>query len=545
MLFASIVIDLGTAPEQPPDPRQLGRCGGPRRRHEDARRRLQTSASPPPSTAARSTAPRWRRHHPHRQRDAAQLPGDQQLATTRSPIAASSASTTRAPPQPYISRDIPTVCNPRNALGHTAGRLRLPGRRRHPLQHLRPDLGDKCNVVVVSGVDDDELRVRPGRRHQPGLVRHGHVGGVQRPVRPAAQRAGRPRGPDRPHRQHVGCRRHGDARRRARDPRRLRPGAPARRPGLPRPELHLDDVQRLRRSVGRGDRHAAGHAGGARHRHRHRLGPDEHRLDRWRDHAHDQQADRAPRPASSWLPGSPWPVAPTRRHAARRLDAHPADEQRDRPQRGLRTTRSPAARSRRRTCSPSRRATKATGGIVRYTGINTASPIDLSSTNNSGATSNTSVIAQHDHHDRPAGRGPGLLRDDGPHDLHGARRHDRGVRPSRTARAPLPGPTHRGRGGHAGDDRRDRQQDGHGRGRRPVGRPADRDQACGRRHVRHELSRRPGQVDPDRLHRHGRRDRPRSPTTRRIRTGPAPCTTARTSGRRSTASTTLAAPAPT
>jgi hypothetical protein len=58
---------------------------------------------------------------------------------------------TSTPPQPYISRDIPVVCNPRMALGHTpiASDFKGAGPTRYSL--CRPDLGDKCNVVVVEG----------------------------------------------------------------------------------------------------------------------------------------------------------------------------------------------------------------------------------------------------------------------------------------------------------------------------------------------------------------------------------------------------------
>lgn len=58
---------------------------------------------------------------------------------------------TSTPPQPYVSRDIPIVCNPRMALAHTpvAADFKGAGPTRYSI--CRPDLGDKCNVVVVTG----------------------------------------------------------------------------------------------------------------------------------------------------------------------------------------------------------------------------------------------------------------------------------------------------------------------------------------------------------------------------------------------------------
>jgi hypothetical protein len=54
------------------------------------------------------------------------------------------------PPQPYISRDVPVVCNPRNALGHTAVAADFKGAGPTRWSICRPDLGDKCNVVYLT-----------------------------------------------------------------------------------------------------------------------------------------------------------------------------------------------------------------------------------------------------------------------------------------------------------------------------------------------------------------------------------------------------------
>lgn len=55
-----------------------------------------------------------------------------------------------SPPKPYISRDIPAVCNPRGALGHTAVAGDFQGAGATRFSICNPSLGDKCNVVVVS-----------------------------------------------------------------------------------------------------------------------------------------------------------------------------------------------------------------------------------------------------------------------------------------------------------------------------------------------------------------------------------------------------------
>ena len=56
------------------------------------------------------------------------------------------------PPQAYVSRDVPSVCNPRGALGHTPAVSDFTlgtGDTRYSV--CRPDLGDKCNTVSISG----------------------------------------------------------------------------------------------------------------------------------------------------------------------------------------------------------------------------------------------------------------------------------------------------------------------------------------------------------------------------------------------------------
>lgn len=57
---------------------------------------------------------------------------------------------TQNPPQPYIGRDIPVVCNPRMALGHTPVAADFKGAGPTRYSNCRPDLGDKCNVVYIS-----------------------------------------------------------------------------------------------------------------------------------------------------------------------------------------------------------------------------------------------------------------------------------------------------------------------------------------------------------------------------------------------------------
>lgn len=57
-----------------------------------------------------------------------------------------------SPPKPFISRDVPLVCDPKSALGHTppvAGDFAGSGSTR--FSSCDPAGGDKCNVVVVQG----------------------------------------------------------------------------------------------------------------------------------------------------------------------------------------------------------------------------------------------------------------------------------------------------------------------------------------------------------------------------------------------------------
>lgn len=55
---------------------------------------------------------------------------------------------------PYISRDVPGVCNPRNALGHAAAAADFRGAGSTRYSACDPALGDKCNVVRVTGSID-------------------------------------------------------------------------------------------------------------------------------------------------------------------------------------------------------------------------------------------------------------------------------------------------------------------------------------------------------------------------------------------------------
>lgn len=56
-----------------------------------------------------------------------------------------------SPPQPYVSRDVPSVCNPRNALGHTPTAADFQGTGETRFSACDPALGDKCNVVFLMG----------------------------------------------------------------------------------------------------------------------------------------------------------------------------------------------------------------------------------------------------------------------------------------------------------------------------------------------------------------------------------------------------------
>jgi hypothetical protein len=63
---------------------------------------------------------------------------------------------------PLISRDIPAACNPPKGVGHTpvvAGDFKGAGPTR--LSDCRPDLGDKCNVVVITGSETTPYSIGP------------------------------------------------------------------------------------------------------------------------------------------------------------------------------------------------------------------------------------------------------------------------------------------------------------------------------------------------------------------------------------------------
>jgi hypothetical protein len=65
--------------------------------------------------------------------------------------------TNATPPKPYLSRDIPGVCNPSGALGWTGSttlatkEAAFQGAGSTRFSNCDPSLGDKCNVVVVEG----------------------------------------------------------------------------------------------------------------------------------------------------------------------------------------------------------------------------------------------------------------------------------------------------------------------------------------------------------------------------------------------------------
>jgi Flp pilus assembly protein TadG len=63
---------------------------------------------------------------------------------------------------PLISRDVPAVCNPAKALGHTPpvpGDFTGAGPTR--VTSCRPDLGDLCNVVVIAGSANTPFSLGP------------------------------------------------------------------------------------------------------------------------------------------------------------------------------------------------------------------------------------------------------------------------------------------------------------------------------------------------------------------------------------------------
>src|SRR5262249_16944498 len=57
---------------------------------------------------------------------------------------------TSSPAQPYISRDIPSVCNPRGALGHAPVTSDFQGTGDTRYSACSPSLGDKCNTVQIN-----------------------------------------------------------------------------------------------------------------------------------------------------------------------------------------------------------------------------------------------------------------------------------------------------------------------------------------------------------------------------------------------------------
>jgi len=69
---------------------------------------------------------------------------------------------TSSPPKPYISRDVPTVCNPTHAVGHTpvvASDFQGAGTTR--FSACNPTAGDFCNVVVISGSATTQYALAP------------------------------------------------------------------------------------------------------------------------------------------------------------------------------------------------------------------------------------------------------------------------------------------------------------------------------------------------------------------------------------------------
>ena len=64
---------------------------------------------------------------------------------------------------PLVSRDVPTVCNPTNALGHTpvASDFSSAGLTGVWITYCDPTLGDKCNVVVITGSATTQYLLAP------------------------------------------------------------------------------------------------------------------------------------------------------------------------------------------------------------------------------------------------------------------------------------------------------------------------------------------------------------------------------------------------
>ena len=55
------------------------------------------------------------------------------------------------PPKPYISRDVPAVCDPSKSLGRPPVAADFAGAGPNRFSSCDPTVGDKCNIVVVSG----------------------------------------------------------------------------------------------------------------------------------------------------------------------------------------------------------------------------------------------------------------------------------------------------------------------------------------------------------------------------------------------------------
>jgi len=62
---------------------------------------------------------------------------------------------------PYVSRDVPAVCNPTYAVGHTPVVSDFSGAGPTRIAPCRPDLGDKCNVVLVAGAETTQYALAP------------------------------------------------------------------------------------------------------------------------------------------------------------------------------------------------------------------------------------------------------------------------------------------------------------------------------------------------------------------------------------------------
>jgi hypothetical protein len=63
--------------------------------------------------------------------------------------------------KPYVARDVPGVCDPTHAVGHTPLASDFSGAGNTRVAACRPDLGDKCNTVVVAGAADTQYSLAP------------------------------------------------------------------------------------------------------------------------------------------------------------------------------------------------------------------------------------------------------------------------------------------------------------------------------------------------------------------------------------------------